>query len=176
MVFRGFIQVYTGNGKGKTTAALGLALRAAGRGMKIYVAQFLKKGEYGELLMIKERLADFITIRQFGLPEFHHARQRVSAEEKAAAEKGLAAAAVAMASGDYQIVVLDEINTLLHFKIMAVAEVLRFMDLKPEGVELVLTGRFASSEILDRADLITEMKEIRHYYQKNISARPGIEK
>jgi len=176
MLFQGYIQVYTGNGKGKTTAALGLALRAAGRGMKTYMAQFLKKGEYGELLAVQDRLAEWITIRQFGLPEFHHQEQGVSAEEIEAAEAGLAAASAAMAGGDYRIVVLDEINTLLHFKIIAVETVLRFLERKPAGVELVLTGRYAPQAILDRADLVTEMKEIRHTYQKNIQARTGIEK
>jgi len=176
MDFRGYIQVYTGNGKGKTTAALGLALRAAGRGMKTFMAQFLKKGEYGELLAVRDRLADRITICQFGLPEFHHQGQGVRAEETAAAEMGLAAAAAAMAGGEYRIVVLDEINTLLHFKIIPLEPVLRFLDRKPEDVELILTGRYAPQPILDRADLVTEMLEVRHYYQKSIQARTGIEK
>jgi len=176
MGFQGYIQVYTGNGKGKTTAALGLALRAAGRGMKTFVAQFLKKGEYGELLAVRDHLADWITIRQFGLPEFHHQEQGVGAAEIEAAEAGMTAAAAAMAGGDYRIVVLDEINTLLHFKIIALETVLRFLDRKPVDVELILTGRYAPQAILDRADLVTEMKEIRHYYQKKVQARTGIEK
>jgi len=176
MTERGYIQVYTGNGKGKTTAALGLAMRAAGRGMKTYMAQFLKKGEYGELLAVKRYLPEMIVIEQFGLPEFHHQENGVSSEEIAAAKAGLVAAAAVMAGGDYRIVVLDEINTLLHFKIIAVEPVLRFLDQKPKDVELVLTGRYAPQAIIDRADLVTEMKEIRHYYQKNIQARTGIEK
>ena len=176
MGFQGYIQVYTGNGKGKTTAALGLALRAAGRGLKTYMAQFMKKGEYGELLAVRDSLASWITIEQFGLPEFHHREQGVSAEEIAAAEAGLAAAGAAMAGGEYRIVILDEINTLLHFQIIAVEPVLHFLERKPVGVELVLTGRYAPQAILDRADLVTEMKEIRHYYQKSIQARIGIEK
>ncbi|HUU06360.1 MAG TPA: cob(I)yrinic acid a,c-diamide adenosyltransferase [Patescibacteria group bacterium] len=176
MDFQGHIQVYTGNGKGKTTAALGLALRAAGRGMKTYVAQFLKKGEYGELLAVRDRLADLITIEQFGLPEFHHMKNGVSAAEVKAAEAGLAAAGAALAAGEFRIVVLDEINTLLHFKIVASEPVLQLMERKPADVELVLTGRYAPQAILDRADLVTEMKEIRHYFQKNIQARTGIEK
>jgi cob(I)alamin adenosyltransferase len=176
MDFKGYIQVYTGNGKGKTTAALGLALRAAGRGMKTFVAQFLKKGEYGELLIVRDRLADRITIRQFGLPEFHHQEQGVRPEETAAAEAGLAAAAAAMTCGDYRIVVLDEINTLLHFKIMPPEPVLHLLDGKPQDVELILTGRYAPQAILDRADLVTEMQDVRHYYQKSIQARTGIEK
>jgi cob(I)alamin adenosyltransferase len=176
MAEHGYIQVYTGNGKGKTTAALGLALRAAGRGMKTFVAQFLKKGEYGELLIVRDRLADRITIRQFGLPEFHHQEQGVRVEETAAAEAGLAAAASAMNCGDYRIVVLDEINTLLHFKIISPEPVLHLLDGKPQDVELILTGRYAPQAILDRADLVTEMKEVRHYFQKGIQARTGIEK
>jgi cob(I)alamin adenosyltransferase len=173
---RGYIQVYTGNGKGKTTAALGLALRAAGRGMKTYMAQFLKKGEYGELLAVMTYLPALIVIEQFGLPEFHHQENGVSIIEREAAEAGLQSAEKAMTSGDYRIVVLDEINTLLHFKIIAVERVLRLLAEKPEALEVVLTGRYAPAEILARADLITEMLEIRHYYQKNISARTGIEK
>lgn len=176
MTERGYIQVYTGNGKGKTTAALGLALRAAGRGMKTYIAQFLKKGEYGELLAVKRYLPELIVIEQFGLPEFHHQENGVSIVEREAAEAGMGAVKKAMVSGDYRIVVLDEINTLLHFKIIAVEPVLRFLDQKPKDVELVLTGRYAPQAIIDRADLVTEMKEIRHYYQKNIQARTGIEK
>lgn len=176
MTERGYIQVYTGNGKGKTTAALGLALRAAGRGMKTYIAQFLKKGEYGELLAVKRYLPELIVIEQFGLPEFHHQENGVSIVEREAAEAGMGAVKKAMVSGDYRIVVLDEINTLLHFKIIAVEPVLRFLDQKPKDVELVLTGRYAPQAIIDRADLVTEMQEIRHYYQKNIQARTGIEK
>jgi cob(I)alamin adenosyltransferase len=176
MDFQGRIQVYTGNGKGKTTAALGLALRAAGRGMKTFMAQFLKKGEYGELLAVRDRLADLIVIEQFGLPEFHHIEDGVSAAEVEAAEAGLAAAGAALAAGEYRIVVLDEINTLLHFQIVAVEPVLRLIEKKPADVELVLTGRYAPRAILDRADLVTEMKEIRHYFQENVQARTGIEK
>lgn len=176
MTERGYIQVYTGNGKGKTTAALGLALRAAGRGMKTYIAQFLKKGEYGELLAVKRYLPELIVIEQFGLPEFHHQENGVSIVEREAAEAGMGAVKKAMVSGDYRIVVLDEINTLLHFKIIAVEPVLCFLEQKPAGVELILTGRYAPQAIIDRADLVTEMQEIRHYYQKNIQARTGIEK
>jgi cob(I)alamin adenosyltransferase len=173
---RGYIQVYTGNGKGKTTAALGLALRAAGRGMKTYMAQFLKKGEYGELLAVKRYLPELIVIEQFGLPEFHHQENGVSTVEREAAEIGIAAVKNAMASGNYRIVVLDEINTLLHFKIIAVEAVLQLLDEKPEEQELILTGRYAPAEILARADLITDMREIRHYYKNKILARIGIEK
>jgi cob(I)alamin adenosyltransferase len=173
---RGYIQVYTGNGKGKTTAALGLALRAAGRGMKTYMAQFLKKGDYGELLAVKQLIPERIVIEQFGLPEFHHQQNGVSRAEREAAEAGMAAVRKAMDSGLYRIVVLDEINTLLHFGIIAVEPVLQLMAEKPAALELILTGRYAPAEILARADLITEMVETRHYYQKQVQARLGIEK
>ena len=176
MTERGYIQIYTGNGKGKTTAALGLALRAAGRGMKTYIVQFLKKGEYGELLAVKRYLPELIIIEQFGLPEFHHQENGISIAEKEAAESGLAAAKKAMAGGEYRLVVLDEINTLLHFKIIDVESVLRLLAEKPEELEVILTGRYAPAELLARADLITDMLEIRHYYQKKIPARTGIEK
>jgi cob(I)alamin adenosyltransferase len=176
MIERGYIQVYTGNGKGKTTAALGLALRAAGRGMKTYMAQFLKKGEYGELLAVKHYLPELIVIEQFGLPEFHHRENGVSAVEKEAAEAGLGAVKKAMFSGEYRIVVLDEINTLLHFKIIPVEPVLRLLAEKPEELEMILTGRYAPAEVLARADLITDMLETRHYFHKEIQARIGIEK
>lgn len=176
MSFQGRVQVYTGNGKGKTTAALGLALRAAGRSMRTYIAQFMKKGEYGELLAVAARLADVITIEQFGLPAFHHQEDGVSVAEIRAAEAGLAAVEAALRGGKYRVVVLDEINTLLHFQIVPVETVLRLMDGRPPGVELVLTGRYAPQAVLDRADLVTEMKEIRHYYEKGVEARSGIEK
>jgi len=176
MEFKGLIQVYTGNGKGKTTAALGLALRAAGRGMKTYMAQFLKQGEYGELLAVARHLSGLVTIEQFGLPEFHHSEKGVSVAEVRAAENGLAAVAAALDSGTYRIVVMDEINTLLHFGIVPPEPVLRLMEQKPGGVELVLTGRYAPQAVLDRADLVTEMLEVRHYYQKGTQARTGIEK
>ncbi|MCX6555204.1 MAG: cob(I)yrinic acid a,c-diamide adenosyltransferase [Candidatus Aminicenantes bacterium] len=172
----GYIQVYTGNGKGKTTAALGLALRAAGRGMKTYVAQFLKKGAYGELAAAKLYLPGLVIIEQFGLPDFHHRENGVSREEREAAAAGMVAAKKAMASGIYRIVVLDEINTLLHFEIIPVEQVLQLLAEKPPGLELILTGRYAPEEILAHADLITDMQETRHYYQKKVLARNGIEK
>ena len=176
MDLNGQVQVYTGNGKGKTTAALGLALRAAGRGMRTFMAQFMKKGEYGELLAAGRHLVGLVTIEQFGLPDFHHEEKGVSPRETAAAEAGLAAAEAALAGGSYQVVILDEINTLLHFKIVPLEPVLRLIERRPAGVELVLTGRYAPQAIIDRADLVTEMKEVRHYFRKGLQARTGIEK
>jgi len=171
----GYVQVYTGNGKGKTTAALGLALRAAGWGYRTYIAQFMKKGGYGEIKIIRRQLKEWITIEQFGLPGFHHQGETLRSGEREMAVKGLQAAEKALLSGDYRLVVLDEVNTLLHFQIVSPQEVLRLLDIRPEPVELILTGRYAPETILDRADLITEMRELRHYYTRDLSARKGIE-
>jgi cob(I)alamin adenosyltransferase len=172
----GFIQVYTGNGKGKTTAAFGLALRAAGWGMRTYVAQFLKKWETGEILSIAKHLSDFIWVEQFGLPEFHLPGSGIRPEERAEALKGLNASRAAMISGSFQMIILDEINVLLHFKILKEEPVLRLLEQKPKNVELVLTGRNAPKSILKKADLITEMKEIRHYFSQGCPARTGFER
>lgn len=176
MVEKGYIQVYTGNGKGKTTAAFGLALRAAGRGKRTYMAQFMKKGEYGELIAVKKYLSRAIVVEQFGLPEFHYTGEKVTEEERQAAQTGIDAAKKAMFSGNYDIVILDEVNILLHFKIVKIESILEIIEKKPDSIELILTGRMAPKEILDKADLITDMKEVKHYFQKNVPARLGIEK
>lgn len=173
---RGFIQVYTGSGKGKTTAALGLALRAAGWGMKTYIAQFLKKGESGELLAVGRHLSGLISIEQFGTGDFHLPGKGVRPEEREGALRGLAAAREAMIGGAYRVVILDEINPLLHFKILDLEPVLAVLAEKPAAVELILTGRSAPKVIQEKADLITEMREVRHYYAKGQPAREGIER
>ncbi len=172
----GYIQVYTGNGKGKTCAALGLALRAAGWGMRTYVAQFLKKGLYGELRAARRFIPDLIRFEQFGSGGFHRPGKGISSAEKRAAQRGLRSVQRAMVSGSYQIVILDEINTLLHFQIVEVAAVLKLFKQKPRSLELILTGRYAPAAVVKRADLVTEMKEIRHYFTRGIPARRGIEK
>ena len=171
----GYIQVYTGNGKGKTTAALGLALRAAGRGLKTYIAQFLKGQPTGEIEAAK-RLAPLIRIEQFGREGFITVKDGPDDEDVLRAKAGLARALEAMLSGDYRIVVLDEINTAVHFKILPEKDVLDFLDRRPAGIDLVLTGRYAPASFIDRADLVTEMKEIKHYFDRGVKAREGIEK
>ena len=175
MKFKGYIQVYTGNGKGKTTASLGLALRAAGRGLNVFMAQFMKKGEYGELKIVEEKLSDFITIEQYGLPDFHYSSKGVQQKEIDAALEGIKAVNDAIESRKYNIVIMDEINVLLYFKIIDIDLVLDILDNKPEDLELILTGRYAPEEILKRADLITEMKDIKHYFDNKVAAREGIE-
>jgi len=167
------IHVYTGDGKGKTTAALGLALRAAGYGWHTYIGQFMKSQNDGEL-RAAALLGDLLTIEQFGKPTFIHVGQ-ATPEDMRLAQEGLAAARRAMLSGKYQIVILDEVNVALYFQLIAVQDVLDVLDARPQGVELVLTGRRVPEEILARADYVTEMREHKHPYQKGIQARQGIE-
>ena len=168
-----FLHVYTGDGKGKTTAALGLALRAAGHGLQTYIAQFMKGQSYGELRSI--RLIPEIKIEQFGKDTFIHIDQ-ASQEDIRMAKQGLEKASRAMLSHKYNIIILDEINVAIHFKLLTIAEVTDFISSKPENIELILTGRRAPQELIDRADLVTEMREIKHYYQQGVSARDGIER
>jgi len=171
----GKIQVYTGNGKGKTTAALGLAVRAAGRGMRTFFGQFLKGQAYGELETVK-RLAPEISIRQFGRDTFIHIQDPAEEEDIRQAREGLEACREAMLSGDYRLVVLDEINVALYFKLISEQQLLDFLDQKPDPVEVVCTGRYAPESLIERADLVTEMREVKHYYQQGVRAREGIEK
>jgi cob(I)alamin adenosyltransferase len=170
----GYVQVYTGNGKGKTTAALGLALRAAGHGLRTYIAQFLKARPTGEIEAVR-RLEPLITIEQFGREGFINVTEGPDDEDVARARNGLAMAREAMLSGEYRIVVLDEVNTAVHFKILPEKEVLDLIDRRPAAVELVLTGRYAPDAFVGRADLVTEMHEVKHYSAKGVKAREGIE-
>ena len=173
--FQGQIQVYTGNGKGKTTAALGLALRAAGSGFRTYIGQFCKGQKYGELESVK-RLAPLVTIEQFGRKTFMHIKEPADPADVRMARRGLARSRAAMLSGRYDIVVLDEILIALFFRLLTEADVLALLDERPAAVELILTGRYAPAAIVRRAGLVTEMKERKHYYAKGVEARVGIEK
>ena len=171
---KGYVQVYTGNGKGKTTAALGLAFRAMGSGLKTYIGQFMK-GQNTSELTTATAVSDYITIEQFGQTGFTRDEGRPSAEGKRNARAGLGKAKDAMLSGKYDIVVLDEINTAHFFHLVTVEELLGFVKTKPDGVELVFTGRYAPQELIDAADLVTEMVEVKHYYSKGMLSRKGIE-
>jgi cob(I)alamin adenosyltransferase len=173
--FKGYVQVYTGNGKGKTTAALGLALRAAGYGRRVYIGQFLKGQHYGELISVR-KLAPLITIEQFGRKGFVHVTENPDDEDITRAKKGLQTCLKAMLSRKFSIIVLDEISVALHFHLLTEKEVLDVLAQKPEEVEVVLTGRYAPPSLIKRADLVTEMKEKKHYYAKGVRARLGIEK
>ncbi|NOY78921.1 MAG: cob(I)yrinic acid a,c-diamide adenosyltransferase [Calditrichaeota bacterium] len=171
---KGYVQIYTGNGKGKTTAALGLAFRAAGNDFHVFIGQFMKGQDYGEL-KAASRLAPYITIEQFGKPTFVHV-DKATEEDVRLAKEGLEQSRKAMLSEAYDIVILDEINVAIFFKLVTTEEVLALIDEKPAGVELILTGRYAPKDLIEKADLVTEMKEVKHYYTQGVQARKGIEK
>jgi cob(I)alamin adenosyltransferase len=171
---KGYVQVYTGNGKGKTTAALGLAFRAMGCGLKTYVGQFMKGQKCSELDAAKT-VSEYITIEQYGKTGFTRDKEHPDAESLKNAKKGLAKARKAITSGKYDIIVLDEINTAHFFRLITVEEMLELVKMKPDGIELVFTGRYAPQELIEAADLVTEMVEIKHYYRKGLTSRKGIE-
>ena len=167
------MQVYTGNGKGKTTAAFGLALRAIGRGLKVYVIQFIKGGfDYGELY-IADKLPN-LKLKAFGRGKFV-TEKPAEKEDVKLAEEALALAEKVIKSGEYDIVILDEVNVALDLKLIKTEKVVELVKSKPRHVELVLTGRYAPKEIIEIADLVTEMKEIKHPFNKGQQARKGIE-
>lgn len=169
----GYVQIYTGDGKGKTTAALGLALRAAGHGLRTYIGQFMKGQSYGELDALRDHPA--ITIEQYGDVRCIR-REEVTPAHVEQAHRGLERARQALLSGQYDIVVLDEVNVTIWFGLLTVEEVLALVDQRPARVELVLTGRRAPQALIERADLVTEMREVKHYYQQGVEARKGIER
>ena len=170
---KGYLQVYTGNGKGKTTAALGLAVRAAGADLNVYIAQFIKQGEYSEIKALQQ-FEDRITIRQYGLGRF--IRGKPNKEDIASAGKGLRSAKKEMLSGIYDVIILEEANVAVTCGLFSVQDLLEVVASRPESVELVITGRGAAAELIEMADLVTEMKEIKHYYNIGVTARVGIEK
>jgi len=169
----GYIQVYTGNGKGKTTASFGLALRAAGAGLKVYIAQFVKGMEYSELKSI-QRFSDLIQLKQYGRRCFIH--NDPAPEDFDAARDALNELKHIISSGTYHVVILDEANIATYYNLISVDDLLALLDVKPDHVEIIVTGRYAHEKLIERADLVTEMREIKHYYSQGIQARTGIEK
>jgi len=170
---KGLVQVYTGDGKGKTSAAFGLALRAVGRGLKVYVIQFIKGGfDYGELYVV-ERLPNF-KLKAFGRGKFVTDVPPTGDDVKLAKEAFELAKDV-IGSGEYDVVVLDEINVALHLKLIGIKEVVDLIRHKPKHVELILTGRYVPPEVIELADLVTEMREVKHPYTKGVPPRKGIE-
>jgi cob(I)alamin adenosyltransferase len=172
MDLNGYIQVYTGNGKGKTTAALGLALRAIGAGKKVFIGQFVKGMHYSELDAIRNNLKD-IEIKQYGLDCF--IVNEPEEKDIIAAKNGLEEMKNVILSASYDVVIMDELNIALYYKLFDVKEVLDILKRKPAHTEIVITGRYAPKQIIEIADLVTEMKEVKHYFTKGIDARLGIE-
>jgi len=170
---KGLVQVYTGDGKGKTSAAFGLALRAVGRGLKVYVIQFIKGGfDYGELHII-EKLPN-IKLATFGRGRFI-TDVPPSEEDVKLARQAFELAKKVLNNGEYDIVILDEINVALNLKMIKTSEVVQLIRNKPRHVELILTGRYAPAKIIEAADLVTEMKEVKHPYAQGVPPRKGIE-
>jgi cob(I)alamin adenosyltransferase len=170
---QGCVQVYTGNGKGKTTASLGLALRAVGRGLKVCVFQFIKGGgRYGEHLAA-EKLAPLLTIIQTGRPGWVNTKDIT--EDRRTAQEAFVQAEELLTSGEFDLFICDEINGAAGFGLIDVEQVLELISRKPEKTELVLTGRNADERVIEAADLVTEMREIKHYYKAGVPARNGIE-
>lgn len=170
---QGYVQVYTGTGKGKTTAALGLALRAAGAGLRVFIGQFLKNHAYSEIQAL-QRFADSITIQQYGTGCFIFGTPADA--DIRSARTGFSQLKEHVLSGKYDLVILDEANVAVHYNMLTVEELLELIDSKPVHVELIITGRNADRRIIERADLVTEMREVKHYYTSGIEARTGIEK
>lgn len=172
---RGLVHIYTGNGKGKTTAALGLCFRAAGHGYRCAFIQFLKGRPTGEKYSCA-KMDPAILFEQFGSEDFVFKENREAAEkQKAFAERGFARSHEIITGGKFDLVVLDEIITLPELEICDVERIIELMELERGSTELVLTGRGAVGELIRRADLVTEMNEIKHYYKSGVTARKGIE-
>ncbi|MDZ7766371.1 MAG: cob(I)yrinic acid a,c-diamide adenosyltransferase [Melioribacteraceae bacterium] len=171
---KGYIQIYTGNGKGKTTAAIGQAIRAAGNGYRSLIIQFMKEYPYSELTALKQ-FKEFIEIEQYCGDDFVYKNELPSKEEKDKAVKAIKRAEEEFTKDYYDIIILDEIVVSIYFKLIEVEAVIELIKKKPTNKELILTGRYCPKELIDLADLVTEMKEVKHYYQKGITSRKGFE-
>lgn len=171
---KGYVQIYTGNGKGKTTAAIGQAVRAAGFGLKTYIVQFMKEYPYNELKGLIH-LKEWIIIEQFCGDDFVYRKELPDKMEIDKARRGLEKAKAKMLNGDFDIIILDEVCVAIYFGLFNDEEILTFIKQKPDNIEIILTGRYCPDKLIERAELVTEMKEIKHYYQDGIAARKGIE-
>ena len=169
---KGYIQVYTGNGKGKTTAAFGLALRAVGSGKKVYFAQFVKGKIYSEIEAVQKFLPN-ITVKQYGLGCF--IVKSPTENDTKAARKGLEEISDIIRSDQYDVIVLDEANIAFFYNLFSTEELIHVLQQKKEKTEIIITGRYAPPDIVEIADLVTEMQEVKHYYHEGVEARKGIE-
>jgi cob(I)alamin adenosyltransferase len=170
---KGLVQVYTGNGKGKTTAAFGQALRAVGQGYRVCVIQFMKGRKYGEFIAAEKCLPN-LTIHLSGLDSFVM-RANPAPVDIELARQGLDLARRAIASGDYDMVILDELNVAADFGLIPLDDIIDLIRNKPAPLDLILTGRYAPSEIIAVADTVSEIKEVRHHYHAGVKERAGIE-
>lgn len=170
---KGYVQVYSGDGKGKTTASLGLTLRAVGAGLKVYIIQFLKKGDYSEIKAL-EKFFGQVTIEQFGLGKF--VKGKPSLDDVVAGKKGYDTVTDVLQKGEHDVVIVEEGNVAVSCGLITEEMLLKLIDIKQEHVELIITGRNATDKLIEKADLVTEMREIKHYYKKGVQARIGIEK
>lgn len=174
MLDKGYIQLYTGNGKGKTTAALGLALRAAGAGLKVLILQFMKGQHYSELDAVK-MLGGAVSIEQLGSESFCRVGDDTFPEHRKLAQRGMERAVRAVEGAEADIIILDEAVTAMHFGLFSQEELFSLMAKKGASTELVLTGCGATKELIEKCDLVTEMGEVKHYYRAGVQARKGIE-
>ena len=170
---KGYVHVYTGNGKGKTTAAMGLALRATGAGKKVYIAQYAKGMHYSELDAIAKHLPN-ITLKQYGLGCFIFNVPKQADIE--AANVGLREVEAIISGCEYDVIILDEANIAVFYNLFSVQDLIAILNKRNPATEIVITGRYACEEIMEYADLVTEMTEIKHYYKQGVQARVGIEK
>ena len=170
---QGLIQVYTGDGKGKTTCALGLGFRAVGQGFKVFMVQFLKTEETGEVAAVR-RLAPDFTIQSFGIPGFPRLTDP-DPQTRDAARQAFTMARQVILAGEHDLVILDEVNLSLTYGLVSLSEMLEVLRQRPAHVEVVLTGRGAPPELVEFADLVTEMRPLKHYFEAGIKARRGIE-
>ncbi len=170
---QGYVQVYTGNGKGKTTAAIGLTVRALGAGRRVFIGQFTKGTQYSELKALAQ-FGNQLTLRQYGTGKFIFGKP--SEEDIDCAKSGLAEVREAIQSLQYDVVVLDEANIAVYYNLFSVQELIDVVEKRTDECEIIITGRYATPEIMEYADLVTEMREVKHYYQKGVQARVGIEK
>lgn len=167
----GYVHVYTGEGKGKTSAAMGLALRALGHQRRVFVGQFMKIGSVGEIAALS--VFSHIDVEQYGQGGW--VADEPGAGHQRCARAGFARSLDVLTSGRYDVVILDEIDVALSFGLLTLDDCLALLDHRPPDVELVFTGRDAPPEITDRADLVTEMHEVKHYFRRGVRARAGIE-
>ena len=171
---KGMIHIYTGNGKGKTSAALGIAVRAAGAGLKTLIIQFMKEYPYSEKESLKV-LSEYITFEQYGGDKFVYEKRLPNEEEKSKIYDGITSAKEAINDKNFDIIILDEIFIGVYFKVFGNQDIISILEKRNTDKELILTGRYADKSIIEMADLVTEMKEVKHYYQQGVLSRKGID-